>query len=117
MKYIFIVSLLIVFVFAFSPGKYTPAYIVDHDKIAHAMAFFMLSFFLHRTFPIWKMQTVMLLMFLFGLTLEMVQFLFTSRGFSLKDLMYDVVGMIIYMSVHLGFKRIAPFFRDTQEKS
>ena len=50
-KYLLVSSLLVIFVFALLPGQLTPAYIVNHDKAAHALAFFTLYLMMAGAFP------------------------------------------------------------------
>ncbi len=100
MKYLFVLSLITISIFAFSPGQYTPAIIVNHDKAAHALAFFILSFLVHCSFRIIPIYKIMMLTITIGLAIELIQFLFTSRGFSLEDLMYDIVGVSIYVMIY-----------------
>lgn len=99
MKYLFLLSLAVICVFAFSPGQYTPAFIVNHDKAAHAVTFFVLMFLMHRSFKTMPVTTIALFVILLGIAIELIQFLFTSRGFSLEDLLYDAVGITMYAMV------------------
>lgn len=116
MRYVFIVSLMFISVFSFSPGEYTPAFIVNHDKMAHASVFFILSFFLHRAFPVYKIQTIVLFGLSFGLAIETVQYFFASRGFSLEDLIFDSIGVAIYVSAYLSLKKIISILHNTQKE-
>ena len=101
MKYLFILSLITISFFAFSPGQYTPAFIVNHDKAAHTLTFFVLSFLMHRSFIMIPITKIMMFTISLGIAIELIQFLFTSRGFSLEDLMYDVIGVTMYVIAHL----------------
>jgi len=101
MKYLFILSLIIISVFAFSPGQYTPAFIVNHDKTAHVLTFFVLTFLMQYTFRTIVIYKIMMLAMLLGVTIELIQLLFTSRGFSFEDLIYDVIGITIYGITYL----------------
>ncbi|MEN8304382.1 MAG: VanZ family protein, partial [Campylobacterota bacterium] len=82
------------------------AFIVNHDKAAHALAFFLLTFLMHRSFKIMQIQKTMLLTISFGVAIEMIQFFFTPRGFSLEDLIYDIIGVIVYVSVYQSIKTV-----------
>lgn len=101
MKYLLVLSLIIISLFAFSPGEYTPATIVNHDKTVHALTFFVLSFLLHRSFRNIPVTQIIVFTILMGLAIELIQFIFTSRGFSLEDLMYDIVGVTLYVMTHM----------------
>ena len=50
-KYLLVLGLLVIFAFSLLPGQLTPAYVVNHDKAAHALAFVMLSCMLAGAFP------------------------------------------------------------------
>jgi len=116
MKYLFLLSLVTISIFAFSSGRYTPALIVNHDKVAHALIFFVLSFLMHRSFLIMPITKMMGLMILLGIVIELIQFLFISRGFSLEDLMHDGIGVILYASAYKSVKAICFFFGHHQER-
>lgn len=100
MKYLFILSLITISVFAFSPGQNTPVFIAYHDKAAHALTFFILSFLMHRSFSLLSMTKIIMFMISLGIAIELIQLLFTSREFSLEDLMYDAIGMTMYITIH-----------------
>lgn len=97
MIYLLLLSLLVISIFAFSPGQYTPAFIVNHDKATHAVVFFVLSFMMHRSFPAMPMQKNILVLGLLALTIEIVQFLFADRGFSVEDMGFNAIGISIYV--------------------
>lgn len=101
MKYLLILSLGVISFFAFSSGENTPALFVNHDKEAHASAFFLLSFLLHRSFKTISIYKIMMLAMSLGVAIEVIQILFTSRGFHVEDLIYDAVGIAMYCIIYL----------------
>lgn len=113
MKYLFMVSLICIGVFAFSPGQYTPAFIVNHDKAAHTLTFFVLTFLMHRSFRTLTILYITIFAILLGIAIELIQFFFTSRGFSLEDLMYDAVGIALYIMTYF----VIYFFQKSKEKA
>jgi len=112
MIYLLLLSLLVISIFAFSPGQYTPAFIVNHDKAAHAVVFFVLSFMMHRSFPAMPMQKNILVLGLLALTIEIVQFLFADRGFSVEDMGFNAMGISLYLFLDFVLRRWG-IFSDT----
>jgi len=99
MKYMLIGSVLTIFLFALMPGQVTPAFIVNHDKAAHATAFFMLAMMLHRSFVVMPIVHRVSILVLMGLSIEIMQYLFAHRGFSFEDIAYDLLGITLYTLV------------------
>lgn len=96
MKYMLIGSVLTIFLFALMPGQVTPAFIVNHDKAAHTAAFFMVAMMLHRSFILMPIVHRISILVLMGLSIEIMQYLFAHRGFSLEDIAYDLLGITLY---------------------
>lgn len=96
MKYLFLLSLLIIAIFAFSPGQFTPAFIVNHDKAAHAITFFLLSWMMRKSFPAMPWLKTIVLLGLGALAIELIQFLFAGRGFSTEDMLFNALGISLY---------------------
>jgi VanZ family protein len=68
------------------------------DKIGHLMAFYMLAFILDFSFP--RMQfdvRKIVILFVYGLMLEMIQYYLPYRTFSLFDLGSDGAGILLYL--------------------
>ncbi len=82
--------------FAFSPGRLTPAWIVNHDKLSHFSVFFMVSFMVNFSFPKMTISMQLALLFLFSLLIEIMQLTFFNRGFSLIDIGYNTLGMALF---------------------
>ena len=97
MKTVLFLCLFGILFFAIAPGQFTPAYIINHDKETHAVVFFVLSYFAHYSFKSINIYRMMLLVFSFGLFIETIQFLLTKREFSIEDLIYDSIGIVLYM--------------------
>ena len=98
-RYLLLAGLLVIFVFALLPGQLTPAYIVNHDKGAHALAFFILSLMLAGAYPLWRLRFRLLVLGVLALSIELMQYLFVGRGFSVQDLMFDALGVFSFWVV------------------
>lgn len=109
-KYLLISSLLVIFVFALSPSQFTPAYVVNHDKAAHVMAFFILSLLLRRAFPVLTTPTHVMILGLLALMIEMVQYLLVGRGFSVEDLLYGLMGIFLFVAISKCSKLLLEVF-------
>jgi len=86
-------------VFAFAPGQWTPAWVVNHDKFSHMVVFFVLSVMLSLSFPKLTLAVHMCSLLSFAVLIELVQFLFVGRGFSIEDLVYDVLGVLVFYTL------------------
>jgi VanZ family protein len=102
-KYLLVLGLLVIFAFSLLPGQMTPAYVVNHDKAAHALAFVILSFMLAGAFPFLSLGVRFMLLALLALIIETLQFLFVGRGFSIEDLLYDLAGMLLFVVLSISF--------------
>lgn len=96
MKYLLVVTVVAIMVFALMPGEMTPSFIVNHDKAAHASAFFILAVMLQRSFAGISMVRVLILLGFMAVGIETLQYFFADRGFSLGDLVYDALGLMLY---------------------
>jgi len=86
-------------VFAFAPGQFTPAWVVNHDKFSHMLVFFVLSVMLSLSFPKLTLITHLFSLLSFAVLIELVQYLFVGRGFSIEDLAYDFLGILVFYSL------------------
>lgn len=102
-KYLLGFALLVIFAFSLLPGQLTPAYVVNHDKAAHALAFFLVSFVLAGAFPFLSLRARFALLALLALMIETLQFLFVGRGFSVDDLLYDLAGVLLFVLLSASF--------------
>ncbi|MFK8013647.1 MAG: VanZ family protein, partial [Marinicellaceae bacterium] len=84
---------LTILVFAFAPGQWTPAWVVNHDKFSHLIVFFFLGFMVLFSWP--QISKAILLAGLVGFAvfIELLQFSVFNRGFSGIDLVYDFIGI------------------------
>jgi VanZ family protein len=96
---LFILIVLGVLIFAFAPGQLTPAWIVNHDKFSHMVVFFALSILLSLAIPSLSLVQHSLFLLSFAVLIELVQFLFVGRGFSIEDLAYDFLGILVFYSL------------------
>jgi VanZ family protein len=93
---ILFVIVLGVLIFAFAPGQWTPAWIVNHDKFSHMVVFFGLSILLSLAIPSLSLVKHSMFLLSFAGLIEVVQYFFAGRGFSIEDLMYDFLGILVF---------------------
>ncbi len=117
MKYILAGTVLTIFLFALMPGQVTPAFIVNHDKAAHAAVFFMLAMMLHRSFAVMPVLQRVLILGLLGLSIEILQYLFAHRGFSYEDIAYDLLGMALYTMASMQRKLAVKVFGKQSKRA
>lgn len=110
-KTVLVLCVIAILIFSLLPGHFTPAYIVNHDKIAHMTAFFFLALMVCRTFGYRKVVRLFWLMTLFAFLIEISQLLFTYRGFSWEDLLFDALGVLIYLSLFRTVMGLNAFLR------
>ena len=96
-KILLSIVLLGILVFAFAPGNWTPAWVVNHDKFSHMVVFFVLAFVLKFAFPKMKMILLLALLVLFAVLIEYLQLTFFNRGFSSVDILYDLIGISLFV--------------------
>ena len=69
-----------------------------NDKLGHAMAFLLLAFLSHASWPAirfgWQQAGALLG---YGLALEVIQYFIPNRYFSLLDLAADLAGIVLYI--------------------
>ena len=106
-KVILLSGLLVIFVFALLPGQLTPAYIVNHDKAAHALAFFIVALMLQGAFPRLALTARLLVLAGLALLIELMQFVLVGRGFSVEDLIYDAAGIVLFVLVSESFRFVS----------
>ncbi|MEA1914902.1 MAG: VanZ family protein [Campylobacterota bacterium] len=106
---LFYSMLLGIFLFAFLPGDTLPKMLhAINPDLKHIVAFFVISLYVYH-FKHWQIVGIGLFCLGFGLFIEIGQGLFTSREFSLHDLLYDVVGYGVFLIYVLIYKL---FYRD-----
>ena len=115
MKYILAGLLLTILLFALMPGQMTPAFIVNHDKAAHVAAFFLLALMLQKSFVMVPLLARLMVLILIGVGIEILQYFFSNRGFSLEDIAYDALGIALYTVGAMGVKSAMKIF-DKQSK-
>ena len=102
-KGVFFVSVFIVFILSVINAGSIPTFknfSFDADKIVHAIVFFILTYlgFLSR-FNISKL-TLSLLIFFFGLFIEIIHFFVPYRLFEYFDLLANLIGVTIAQLVY-----------------
>jgi len=95
--------LLGIVIFAFAPGIWTPAWVVNHDKFSHMVVFFLLGFMMVFSFPRMKMFMLLSLLVFFAVLIEFLQFSFFNRGFSVVDILYDFIGIGLFLGLYFSF--------------
>jgi len=95
-KILLLIVLLGIIVFAFAPGHWTPAWVVNHDKFSHMLVFFILAFMAKYSFPKINILTQVSLLIAFAIVIELMQLKFFNRGFSGLDLLYGLLGISLF---------------------
>lgn len=91
------VLLLIISYLAFLPNyDNLPQVVSISDVINHFAAFFTLSFFLYKGFNT-TIVKLFLILSIYGLFIETVQYFLPNRVFSLEDIFVDLVGVIVFV--------------------
>lgn len=117
MRYILAGLLLIIFLFALMPGQMTPAFVVNHDKAAHAAVFFLLSLMVHKSFVLMPILQRLSILVVAGISIELLQYLFTDRGFSFEDIAYDLLGITLYSVLSMQTRLVVKVFEKQSERS
>lgn len=110
-RVIFVLTFILVsFLFlAQSPAKPASLSFQHADKVAHFGVFFVLAFTLHLAFRP-KVWLGLLLLFMYGLLIEVAQSYVPGRGAEALDLVADMLGaatcyLLLYWRQNLGFFR------------
>ncbi len=78
-----------------SPGQLQQSV---NDKFGHALAFLVLAFLAHASWPQYKFNWRQILPLLgYGLAIETAQYFIPNRYFSLLDLLADAGGIALYL--------------------
>ncbi len=100
---ILVLSVVIIGIFAFTSGRMTPTFVVDNDKVFHALAFVVVAFLVHHSLAAGNLDKTIVYSMAFGALIEIVQELFTTREFSGKDWAFDALGINLYFIVYYYF--------------
>lgn len=88
-----------IIILASSPSVGKLSIVESHDKLLHLVEFFILAVILLKTLSLYKSKHPYLYTALFAailvITSEAVQLFVPSRSFSLKDMMFDAMGIFI----------------------
>lgn len=83
-----------------------------NDKVAHGLSFFLLTFIMDMAFPRMQMWGKVLILFAYGLGIELLQLQLAYRHFSWWDWLADIVGVLLYLPllkpVHQLVARVFP---------
>jgi len=92
-------------VFALGPARLTPAYVVNHDKAFHALGFFIFAMALSYINKHLSVFVHAFILIALAVSIEAIQYFFSGRGFSARDIFYDLVGIaIFYLLVFMAKK-------------
>ena len=97
MRYLFYIFVGATLFFSLSAGNITPAIVVNNDKFAHVIVFFVLSLFMSIAFPTQSIKNLIVVMILLAVGIEFAQYIFANRELSVLDLGASMVGIIGYM--------------------
>lgn len=97
MRYLFFIVVSAILFLAFSPGHFTPKIFFNHDKLAHFCAFFVLSIGMNFSFSAYSIRRLFVVMAFLAIGIEVIQYLFTSREFSIIDFAAGMVGVFTYL--------------------
>lgn len=77
------------------------------DKINHLAAFAVLAFLADFSFPGSGFNLKKLLSLItYGILIEVIQYFLPSRCFSLLDIVADVLGLLLYITIYPLFSRV-----------
>lgn len=95
----FLLAMLIIACIAFLPNyDNLPELTSFSDILNHFAAFFVLSLLLERGFCL-RMRFAFLILFAYGIFIEIVQHFLPNRCFDLLDLAVDMAGVLFYYSM------------------
>ncbi len=117
MKPLFYATTSVILFFAFSPGHFTPSIVGHHDKIAHFVAFFCLASGLLFSFPSCSIKRTFFILALLAAGIEIIQFYFTSRHFSMIDFGAGIAGVFFYLSIFKITSQIYTRFGEVSKDS
>lgn len=100
MRTLFYGCMTIVFVLAMVPDySNLPQAFSISDIINHMLAFFVLSFLLDHAYPLSRLSGKLVLLLLFGMLIEVVQYFIPYRHCSFPDWLVDASGVAFYFFV------------------
>ena len=104
-RFSFFSLLIIIAYIAFLPNyEALPSFTSLSDVFNHFIAFFVLALFLDLAFSP-RYKHTLLILFLYGLFIECVQYFLPNRAFDVLDLMVDFFGVAMYLMVKIGFNK------------
>ncbi len=112
MKFLTLFIVISILFLALSPENlgFTLVDFKNSDKLKHVFAFFVLSYFLYKTFYRLTRNQKFLLLVFFAFLIEFLQ-IFSNRESSLMDFLASVFGICLYLVVDKVLKR-----RDSFDK-
>ncbi|MBI5026114.1 MAG: VanZ family protein [Nitrospirae bacterium] len=100
MKILFYTALIVIFILAVVPNyNYLPDVFSISDLLNHFMAFFMLSILFDSAYRSLRPMNKMIILFSYGLFIEIVQYFVPYRDFSFIDLSIDGLAVSLYFLI------------------
>jgi len=65
---------------------------------------------MRRSFPAMSMQKIIILLGVLTLAIETIQFLFANRGFSVEGILYDLLGVLLFVTISEGSRLLLKVF-------
>ena len=91
---VFLVTLLL----SLTDVKFLSPSIINHqDRYFHLLTFFFLAIVTYKLLPSLSIRQIVLITFLFGFLIEVLQFFFThgTRHFTITDLFFNGLGILL----------------------
>lgn len=115
MRSLFFGVVVVILFLAFVPSQFDPDLARGHDKIAHFVAFFVLSFSMKVSFSSHTFRRIFLIMALLAAGIEIFQYCFTSRQFSVTDFGAGMAGVFVYLSILRIVRKLYSIFRPASK--
>ncbi len=88
-----------------------PAITSVDDKFGHVLAFLYLALLVDYSFPASRFNLLkVMLLLLYGVVIELIQYFIPHRMFSLLDLLANGIGVVIYAAFYQILKHV-PLFK------
>jgi len=99
-RWLFIIAVVLSLVASLSVVSKTVAVHLINDKLGHGLMFFFLAFLCSHTVGRKYGVKSIILLAMFGLLIEVVQYFLPWRSFSWLDWFADIIGIIAYDVIH-----------------
>lgn len=93
----FLFTFIIITFISFLPNyNHLPDIASFSDYLNHFTAFFVLSFLFHKAYNA-QNQQIFLYLFIYGCSIEIIQYFLPNRVFGLDDILVDSLGIFVYI--------------------